>query len=1478
MKGLRSIAVLVILAVLVIPSTGTGKIREDGMDEKQRMIQSPELAFNDGFMENLGQLSRKDIRYYTTDSYRAGFIDHGVVLAIDSEDSTFSYEMVFKGCNDVEPSGLGPGETEYNFLTGSPEDHVKGAHSFSRVLYPSIYDGIDMVFYELDGKLKYDIIVSPGASPEDVVFEYIGIDGLDLSPSGDLVISTAAGDFLDRGLIAYQGTEMIDVDLLIVDKTAGFRLGEYDSKQELVIDPFLEYSTRLGGTNTEEPANSMVEKNGALYISGITYSTDFPTTPGAYDLRMDSQDVFVAKVSKDLKTILYATYLGGTSSDRGHDIDVDPLGNIYVTGQTYSTDFPTTKGALNETSEIGYGYTRWGDYTILPDGFITMISSDGSNLGYSSFITGNKTDACIGIDVDQSGYAYVCGSTESGNFRTKNAYQDELKGYGDVFVMKVHPDGSDVSYSTFIGGTDSNWYGEYPYDIEVDDEGRAVICGYSGEDVYPTTTGAYKTTGMWEIAFVTMLTADGSDLEFSTYIDDQTYPNGLSVFSDGIYITGYTYSSAYPVTSDAYDNQMGGWSDVIFTILSTDGSRLVYSTLLGGSEYEVGESVRKDENGQAIITGYTYSIDFPETPNGYRTSSSGSYDMFLTQFTPDRKGLNYSSVYGGMETDYGIDTYVKNSNEIYVFGYTYSPDYPTTPGSIKTSSSQRDPDVVISKFKLSSEIPGPPRSVVITNGNMTLNVTWMAPLRDGNETLTNYSIYRADFQPVKFQRMDVMSPDTRYFVDTGLVNGERYFYYITAENIVGEGIPSKIVSGVPARPPGPTEYILTSTGDRYINVTWDFPVDDGGDPTITFNVYAGTEIGSLSLVASGLDRTWFNHTGLVNGQLYHYRISSVNSMGEGALSRRVQDFPARHPGPPLNLRHIRGDHFVHLFWEVPEDDGGDESILYTVLKSGDNVSFQILKERISATEYNITGLENGETWIYAVLATNSKGSGELSNVVQTESLGLPSEPLDLVASSGDGFIDLEWKPPESFGGTRKVTYRVYLMVGGEPWFLFLDELTTTELRIGDLENGIRCELRVSAVNIMGEGPSSMDTFAIPIGLPSEPRFLNATLGDESVRLSWMDPADMGGEGFVSYVVFMGTLREDLHYAGTTTSTTFMVSDLRNGQEYFFAVVAVNSLGQGELSSIVSTTPLALPGIPEIRDVSTGDSSLTVRWKDLMDKGGSPSVVYRLYLWKRNGTNELLSVDTADLVHEFTGLENGIRYEVALSAYNQRGEGSMSEVHSGIPVTIPGGPPMLDITPDIGSLVIGWGLPPDNGGGEIITIRLYKGSSPDQMLFYRDINASAGHFVDRAVTTDLDYYYSASCVNSEGEGPASEPVSARPLKEEEERSLLMPIVLGASIVVGLLIVVIVGMLLYMRGGGGEDAPVQYAQVPAGGMAYQQAMVPQGQGQLPYPAQGAAPLPPARTQVLPPQQAATGYVQQGDASVPETGYDPANDHPG
>ncbi|MGA1848594.1 MAG: fibronectin type III domain-containing protein [Thermoplasmatota archaeon] len=1476
MKGLRSLAVLLILAVLVIPSTGTGKKKWDGIDEDQMMIQTPELFLHDGFMENLGQLSRKDIRYYTTDSYRAGFIDNGVVLAIDIEDSTFSYEMVFKGCNHVEPVGLAPGETEYNFLTGSPEDHVKGAHSFSSVLYPSIYDGIDIKFHELDGRLKYDIIVSPGASPEDVVFEYVGIDGLDISPSGDLVVRTIAGDFLDRDLIAYQGSELIEVDIHIAERTAGFRLGDYDRDEELVIDPFLEYSTRVGGTNSEGLGDSLVEMNGALYFTGSTYSVDFPITAGAYDSRLDSEDTYVAKVSMELDTMLYATYLGGRSSDYGHDIAVDGSGCIYVTGVTYSTDFPTTEGVLNETSEIGYGYTRWGYYTILSDGFVTKISSDGSSLDYSTFITGNKTDTCVGIEVDSAGNAYVCGVTESGNFRTKNAYQDDLKGYGDVFIMKIDPSGTDVSYSTFIGGNETTWYEEYVNDIDLDDQGRVVICGYSGQESFPTTTGAYKTNGMWEISFVAMLTVDGSDLEFSTYIDDSTYLNGVNVYPDGIYLTGYTYNSAFPVTSDAYDNQMGGWSDVVFIILKNDGSNLIYSTLLGGSEYEYGDSVRKDEKGQAVVVGYTYSTDFPKTANGYTSSSSGTYDIFVTQFKPDRKSLNYSSAYGGTDSDYGMDSFLESSNEIYVLGYTYSSDYPTTPGSIKTSGSQRDPDAVISKFKLSSEIPSPPRSVAITNGNMTLNITWMPPLRDGNETLTNYSIYRADFQPVTFKRMDVMSPETGYFLDTGLVNGERYFYYVTAENIVGEGLPSKIVSGVPAKPPGPTEYILTSTGDRYINITWDFPVDDGGDPMVTFNVYAGTEIGSLSRVASNLDRTWFNHTGLVNGQIYHYRISSVNSMGEGALSRRVQDYPARHPGPPLNLRHIRGDHFVHLFWNRPSDDGGDESLLYTVLKSGDNVTFQSLKERISATEYNITGLENGETWIYAVLATNSKGSGEHSNIVQTESLGIPSEPLDLVASAGDGFMDLEWDPPESFGGTRKVTYRVYLMVGGEPWSLYTDELITTELRIGELKNGIRYDVRVTAVNIMGEGLPSMDTFAIPIGLPSQPQLLNATLGDESVRLSWMDPADMGGEGFVSYVVFMGTLREDLHYIGTTTSTTFMITDLRNGQEYFFAVVAVNSLGQGELSSVVSAIPLALPGIPEIRDVSTGDSSLTVRWKDLKDKGGSPSVTYRIYLWKKNGTDDLVTVETDELVYEFTGLENGIRYEVALSAYNQRGEGSISEVRSGIPVTIPGGAPMLEITPDIGSLVIGWGLPSDNGGGEIETLRLYKGSSPDQMLFYTDLNASAGHFVDRAVTTDLEYYYSASCVNSEGEGPASEPVSARPLKEEEERSLLMPIVLGASIGVGLLIVVIVGILLYLRIGG-EAAPVQNAQVPAGGMAYQQAMALQGQGQLAYPAQG-PPLPPARTQVLPPQQSAAGYDQVAAASVPEAGYDQPYDQPG
>jgi len=1446
MKGLGPTVAMLVLMSLVIPSAGSGSEARYHTDESELDIPVRYELPDEGFMENLGQLTGSNIRFYTTGNYRAGLLDDGVVFALDMEDLTFSYEMRFFGCRDVEPVGHEPDITRYNFLTGSGENHVSGARKYSSVLYPEIYDGIDILFYDLNGALKYDIIVSPGASPDDVIFEYSGIEGLETLPTGDLVIRTIAGDFLDRGLIAFQGKESIDVDLSIRDSTVGFRVGEYDDEETLIIDPYLEYSTRLGGTSTEEPANSMVEHNDALYISGTTYSTDFPATPGAYDIRMDSQDVFVAKVSTDLRTIIYATYLGGTSSDMGHDIDVDPYGNVYVTGQTYSTDFPTTKGAMNETSQIGYGYTRWGYLDLLPDGFVTRLSPGGSSLEYSTFITGNRTENCVGIEVDDNGHAYVCGVTESGNFRTKNAYQDELKGYGDVFVMKIVPDGSDVSYSTFIGGKESQWYEEFPYDIDLDGEGKAVICGYSGEESYPTTSGAYRTTGMWEIAFVTMLTSDGTDLEFSTYIADETYLQGVSAFSDGIYLTGTTYSSSFPLTSDAYDNQMGGWSDAIFTILSKDGSRLVYSTFLGGAEYEVGESVRKDEKGQAVLTGYTYSTDFPKTPNGYSSSSSGNYDMFLTQFTPDRKGLNYSSVYGGMETDYGMDTYVRNSNEIYVMGYTYSSDYPTTPGAIKESVSQREPDLVLSKFKLSSEVPGPPRGVGIENGNHTLNITWSPPLRDGNETLANYSIYRSEHPPAMFRKIADLPPDAAFFPDTGLENGERYYYHITAENIVGEGLPSKTVSGVPARPPGPPYYIATETGDGFINLTWDYPPDDGGDPLITFNVYAGAGISPLLKLVSGLDRTWFNHTGLVNGQTYNYRISSVNSMGEGPLSRSVQDYPARPPGPPLNLHFNRGDHFVHLFWDPPEDDGGAAELSYTVLMSGNNVTFETVEEGVMGEEHNMTGLENGEYWIFAVRAKNIKGYGEPSEIVQTASMGLPSAPAGLEASPGDGFIDLEWDPPESFGGTRQVYYCVYIMVAGSPWELYKEDLAQTELRIPDLTNGVRYDLMVSARNIMGEGALSENVFSVPIGLPSAPLDLNATAGDSSVRLAWKEPVDMGGEGFVSYTVFMGTVESDLHFLGTTTSNVFMVMELKNGQEYHFLVAAVNSLGQGNPSPVVVVTPLALPGTPEIRAVEAGDSSITLRWKDLQDKGGDPEVTYRLYLWRRDGSDELHNIDVEGLVYVFTGLVNGVRYEIALSAFNERGEGTLSDVHSLIPMTVPGGMPVLNLTPGIGSIMISWSLPEDDGGDDISMIRLYKGTEPDMMRFYRDINASRGSFTDMNVMEGMAYHYRASCINSAGEGPSSGAVSSTTLAPKEEASLLGPILTGGIVVITLLALLVVVILVVRSKRKGSTYPL-YPAVPPGGQMIPQFGTPQEQAPLPPPASAPQQLPRANGEV-------------------------------
>jgi len=359
--------------------------------------------------------------------------------------------------------------------------------------------------------------------------------------------------------------------------------------------------------------------------------------------------------------LVYSTYLGGSGSENGIGIVVDGSGNAYITGYAGTSDFPS-KDPI-QASEAGDG-----------DAFVAKIDADGSALVYSTYLGGSDFDYGRGIAVDGSGNAYITGSTVSDNFPTKNPIQASKAGYQDAFVAKIDADGSALVYSTYLGGS----FIDYGYGIAVDGSGNAYITGYSDSDSFPTKNPIQASKAGYQDAFVAKIDADGSALVYSTYLGGNSDDSGYGIAVDGsgnAYITGFTVSDNFP-TKNPIQASKAGYQDAFIAKIDADGSALVYSTYLGGSDRDSGHGIAVDGSGNAYITGYTVSDNFP-TKNPIQASYAGYDDAFVAKIDADGSALVYSTYLGGNSDDSGYGIAVDGSGNAYITGDTDSDSFPT---------------------------------------------------------------------------------------------------------------------------------------------------------------------------------------------------------------------------------------------------------------------------------------------------------------------------------------------------------------------------------------------------------------------------------------------------------------------------------------------------------------------------------------------------------------------------------------------------------------------------------------------------------------------------------------------------------------------------------------------------------------------------------------------------------------------------------
>lgn len=419
-----------------------------------------------------------------------------------------------------------------------------------------------------------------------------------------------------------------------------------------------------------------------MTIAGYTAGLGFPQTPGAYDVEYNGGgDAYVTSLSADGR-MRYSTFLGGSFTDDATGVAVGPEGATTVTGRTYSTDFPVTAGAY-DTSYNG------------SDAFIARLSSDGSTLGYATYLGGTASEFSRAVAVGPDGSATVTGATYSEDFpATPGAYDTTFNGGGtygtDAFLAQLSPNGSNLRYGTYLGGADD----DEAYGVAVGTDGSATVAGYTLGRGFPTTSGAFDTSynGGGQFgggdAFAARLSANGRALSYSTFLggSDADNATGVVLAPDGsAVVAGYTAALDFPTTPGAFDTTPGDFgADPFVTRFSVDGSALRYSTFLGGSGYDNANAVAVGSDGAVTIVGYTESLDFPTTPGADTTLNLGG-DAFAARLSADGGSLRYGTYFGGSDFEAAAAVAAAADGSATVVGSTYSSDLRTTPGAADPS-------------------------------------------------------------------------------------------------------------------------------------------------------------------------------------------------------------------------------------------------------------------------------------------------------------------------------------------------------------------------------------------------------------------------------------------------------------------------------------------------------------------------------------------------------------------------------------------------------------------------------------------------------------------------------------------------------------------------------------------------------------------------------------------------------------------------
>lgn len=703
------------------------------------------------FEQNKGQAPEQYLYLSHDNGMEAMFRSNAVDLLLpETKDRSHFLELKFgKPSDDARIAPLGPRMGQSNYLLGADSTRwIRRIPNYSRIEYEAIYPGVDLVFYGNRGRLEHDFQIAPDADVSRISFQFKGADRVDLSPSGDLEIHLKRGTIVLDGPKAYQataaGNEPVSASFAIDNNgDIGFRVGRYDHKRPLVIDPVLTFSTYLAGTGADLVTAVTTDANGNIYVTGSTSSTDFPNTNaeqphlGGCDQYAGCLNAFITKLDPSGQSLIYSTYLGGSFQDSGVAIAVDKNGDAIVAGSSGSSDFPHA-GSLSSPpcSSNDNCY------------FLSSLKPDGSALIYSGHIAGGPANAgnelvangdsgiAAKVAVDAAGNTYLTGAVEGSGFQTTpGAYSSIVPGYPytTMFVIKVDPTGN-LIYSTTIPAntTQTNYNTFFPTGIAVDASGQATVAGTAGPGL-PSTAGVVQTSFPNSQAiqnptagFLLQLNASASALNYATYLPGTDTVGAIAVdAASNTYVTGQTSETALPVSANAYQKTLPAGPNCTCNAgyilkLNNQGTSVLAATYLSGSPGAQNEGtaftgIALDSKSDVFVGGMTGSPDFPLQDPFVTTLqfSTVASDLVLAGMNPDLSSLLFGSFLSATDGQDPGSTFdglaIDQGDNLIAVGTTFAPDFPITANSFEP------------------HLPAPANSLVVTQHSFIAKINMAIP-------------------------------------------------------------------------------------------------------------------------------------------------------------------------------------------------------------------------------------------------------------------------------------------------------------------------------------------------------------------------------------------------------------------------------------------------------------------------------------------------------------------------------------------------------------------------------------------------------------------------------------------------------------------------------------------------------------------------------------------------------------------------------